>query len=405
MSGQVDQHQPPRAPGFAPAALLLWLALTGLACALALILFEVIMQAREPGPVMRVSPATYGEFDERLGVHYAPDTQLSFAYVDGGGRVLDCIEGLSRTNRDGLRGQDTLQDHDAPSVRVRLIASGDSFSHWNNAGMTVVDHVRVNLQAGRPAGQAVSVLNVAGGTFGLQHMLVHLADQLDRLRQPPQAVVLPFIGDDITRGWWHVRTERDAAGRVRPRIAAAPACLAVDSGCGADEYLVVPRATQAWCRAQLAGAPQDEVNAAILAQYRDIAGFRFVHLRRVARQLGLPLHDHSVIPRLASPDDVDWQRVDAAVARIRRSQAKLFMVYLPLEAEIRKRRIELDPLQKTLLSRFEERLSTKTLFPGDFAEFRSISQFAISSVDPHPSVALQQAYGAYLAAFLRPYLH
>lgn len=263
--------------------------------------------------------------------------------------------------------------------------------------MTVVDHVRQSLQA---RGHAASVLNVAGGTFGLQHMLVHVADQIDRLSRPPDAVVLQFIGDDITRGWWHVRTERDAAGHVRPRIAATPACLPVDSGCGADEYLVVPRATQAWCRAQLAGAPQDEVNAAILAQYRDIAGWRFVHLRRLARQVGLPLHDHSVIPRLSSPDAVDWQRVDAALERIRRSQAKLFLVYLPLEAEIRNRRIDLDPLQRMLLSRFEGRLSTKTLFPSDYSEFRGVSQFAVSGVDPHPPVPLQQAYGAWVGAQL-----
>lgn len=129
MNTRRDPEQLIRGRGAGAAALLLSLVLMLLASALALVLFEVFMQARDPGPVMRVSSSAYGEFDPHLGVRYTPGSQLSFAYVDRQGRVLDCIEGLSRTNRDGFRGRDTLQDHGSPAVRLRLIATGDSFSH------------------------------------------------------------------------------------------------------------------------------------------------------------------------------------------------------------------------------------------------------------------------------------
>ena len=127
----------------------------------------------------------------------------SYAYIDSTGRVLECLPTISKTNVDGFRGLDTRADYEAAAQRV--LVGGDSFSQWHVDGKTIVDYTKSELNV---RAYSAALLTVAGGTFGLEHMVAHLADALTRTRQP----------------WWsppRVRSASCARTRRRPMCSAS----------------------------------------------------------------------------------------------------------------------------------------------------------------------------------------
>ena len=375
---------------------LMWLALVGGSLLIALVLFEVIMQhLRQDRVTMRVAPFPYGVLDENLGVRYEPDTSISFSYLDSKGRVVECLPDISITNADGFRGLDRKQDY--REAERRIIATGDSFSHWNNDGLTLVDYTKAQLNR---QGFDASVLNVAGGTFGLEHMVVHIAEAIEEAgAYPPDIVAIQFIRDDITRDWWYLDTIPDGKGRLRARLGRSLKCLAPDSGCGSDEYLIEKEATQEWCMSRKGTGTVDDVSRNLVSAYRDIRGF-FVYVRKAFARLGMiDSQATSVIPRVVSIEDTDTSRIHRAIEAIRASGAKTVFVYLPTEEEIRSRKIySFDENENAILRFYEHALGVSVIYPEDFSAFDGITEFAISPADSHPSVELQRGYGRYLAS-------
>lgn len=374
---------------------LVWLVVVVGSFAVSLVLFELIMQQlRQNRVAMRVAPSPYGVLDEDLGVRYEPGTSISFAYLDGKGRVLECLPNISVTNADGFRGLDKRNDY--LNADRRIIASGDSFSHWNNNGLTLVDYTMFELNR---EGADVSILNVAGGTFGLEHMVVHVAEAIGQFdAYPPDIVAIQFIRDDITRGWWYLDTLTDEAGRLRARLGKSLECLEPDSGCGSDEYLIEKRATQEWCLSMKGTGTVDGVSTDLLGAYRDIRGF-FVYARKAFARLRLVDRQvTSVIPRVGSIEGLNTARVRQAIEAIKESGAGIAFVYLPTAEEIRSRQIYMfDENERAVLRFYENALGVRVSYPKDFSAFEGISGFAISPADGHPSVELQKGYGRYLA--------
>ena len=372
-----------------------WILVTSGSILVALVLFELMMQQTRKGAVaMRVAPASYGQVDDVLGIRYLPNTSVSYAYLDATGRVLECLPDISVTNSDGFRGLDTKPDYRTADHRV--IVTGDSFSHWNNSGMTIVDHTKAQLNELVPD---ASLINVAGGTFGLEHMVVHAAAAIDEMgASRPQLVAIQFIKDDITRDWWYRKTMQDANGQSRARLAGSLECLATDSGCGSDEYLIEPRATQQWCEAQKGKESSDDISADLVASYKEIRGF-FVYVRRVLARVGLiDRSATSVIPRVESVDASNTDRISRAIQRIRDSGADIALVYLPTVEEIKSGQIyEFTEIEHAVLRFYEERLGVPTIYPADYSAFDGVTNFTVSPFDRHPSIDLQRAYGKYLA--------
>ena len=373
--------------------LLGWTGVVAGSVLVALVLFELMMQnAREGTVAMRVTPNAYGVFDPELGVRYEPGTSISYAYLDSKGRVLDCLSTISRTNADGFRGLDTRADYTAAAHKV--LVSGDSFSHWNVDGMTLVDYTKSSLNE---RGIGASLLNVAGGTFGLEHMVVHLAAAIEDPAIPaPDLVSIQFIRDDITRGWWYLDTRVDDGGRPRARLGSRVECLAPDSDCGSDEYLLEPRATQSWCEGQKGTGTVDALGEALVATYDEIRGF-FVYTQRVFARLGLT-ERRSVIPRVVDIGNADTDRIRRATDVIRDSGARVLLVYLPDADEIRAGQAHaLDANERAILELYERQLGVAVTYPDDYTAFDGVDTFAVSPYDSHPSAELQRAYGAYLA--------
>lgn len=377
---------------------LIWLVVVGGSVVIALILFEVMMQQfRQDEVAMRVAPDSYGVLDEYLGVRYEPGSSISFAYLDAKGRVLECLNDVSVTNVDGFRGLDKKQEY--REATQRIIVTGDSFSHWNNDGLTLVDYTKAQLNQ---QGFDASLVNVAGGTFGLEHMVVHIAAAIDETGPyAPDLVAIQFIKDDITRNWWYLDTIADGSGRPRARLGRSLECLAPDSGCGSDEYLIEKEATLEWCLSRKGTGTVDDVSRELVGVYRDIRGF-FVYVRKAFARLGMiDSQATSVIPRVDSIEDTDTSRILRAIEAIKASGAKIVFVYLPTEVEIRSRTIySFDDNEKAILRFYEEALGVPVDYPEDFSAFDGITEFAISPADSHPSVPLQRGYGRYLAPIL-----
>lgn len=380
-----------------------WTVLVGGSVFISLVLFELIMQLARQGTVaMRVSPSSYGVFDEELGVRYEPGTSISYAYLDSKGRVLECLPNISKTNADGFRGLDTKRDYQ--EAEQRLFVSGDSFSHWNIAGFTLVDYTKAELN---DQGYSASLINVAGGTFGLEHMVVHLAAAIDEAGAfKPDLVAVQFIRDDITRGWWYLDTLKDDSGRLRARLGRSVGCLSPESNCGSDEYLIEKRATQAWCEGLKGSGKVDEVSTDLVDAYSEIRGF-FVYVRRAFTRLGIvDRQSTSVIPRVFSMDETNTDRILSAIESIRASGARVVFVYLPTSEEIQSQKVfTFDENENSVLRFYEEHLGVPVVYPTNYSAFDGVDEFAISRVDSHPSVELQRAYGRYLAAIFSDALH
>ncbi len=377
------------------AHLLAWTVLVGGSVFVAFVLFEFMMKLlRQDTVAMRVTPSSYGVFDEELGVRYEPGTSISYAYLDSKGRVLECMPDISKTNSDGFRGLDTMRYY--RDAEQRILVSGDSFSHWNIAELTIVDHTKAALNE---QGYTASLINVAGGTFGLEHMVVHLAAAIEEAGElEPDLVAIQFIRDDITRGWWYLDTRTDDDGRPRARLGRSVECLAPDSDCGSDEYLIEPRATQAWCEGLKGSGIVDDVGADLADTYRDIRGI-FVYVPRAFARLGIiDRQSTGVIPRVVTIEDTYTDRILSAIESIKASGARIAFVYLPTSEEILSRKIySFDENEGAVLRFYEEQLGVPVIYPTDYSAFDGISKLAVSPFDSHPSAELQRAYGVYLA--------
>ena len=373
-----------------------WAVLVAGSIFIALVLFELMMQrAREGTVAMRVAPSSYGVFDEGLGVSYEPGTTISYAYLDSKGRVLECLPEISRTNEDGFRGRDRMRDYQ--EAEQRLLVTGDSFSHWNIDGFTLVDYTKAQLIE---HGFSASLINVAGGTFGLEHMVVHLAATIEAAGDlKPDLVAIQFIRDDITRGWWYLDTVEDHRGMPRARLGRSVECLAPDSNCGSDEYLIETRATQQWCQSLKGSGTIDEVAADLAETYREIRGF-FVYVPRAFARLGIvDRQSTSVIPRVVSIEQTDTSRILRAIESIKASGARIAFVYLPTSEEILSRQVyTFNETENAVLRFYEQHLGVRVTYPTDYSAFDGVGELAVSPVDSHPSAELQRAYGRYLAA-------
>ncbi len=355
-------------------------------------IYEVFMQMYYHQPVIRVSSNSYGIYDKTLGVKYEPLSSISFAYLNKKGEVLDCIKNLSVTNKDGFRGIDTIADF--REAKLKVLVSGASFSHWNNEGKTIVDYTKQNLQEVIPS---VSVLNVAGGTFSLSHMIVNISQTIqNKAINKPDIVVIQFSRSDLSRGWWYADALKDEHGYTRSRIAKSPRCLKLNSNCGTDEYLINPKATYEWCVGQKGKKNVDVVGENLIAQYNDIKGFNFIYLPRLLSNY-YSFKNTKNIPVVTFPKDIDASKLETATDFFKKSDIKILFILLPNENEIKNKKVTLPKYTKRLINFYESKLQSKVIMPSHFSDFDGIDRFAVSKADRHPSVEAQKAYGKYIA--------
>jgi hypothetical protein len=342
-------------------------------------------------PSFRISPTAHSKFDERLGQKFQPNSKLSLAYIVDG-KLVGCLDEIASANSDGLGGRDTFADYGRADFK--LISTGDSFSHWKQNKTTIADVVAETIRA--KTGTSVANLNFARGAFGLIHMINIAAVEAEALR--PDAVIIQFILDDLTRGWWYTKEHIDAAGNRRALLAPTIADLN-DPARSNDEYIVDPRGTYEWCLERLAKGGTDDILEHAFERYRQ--------LRREKRSFFRPVLYESLImrlthreffsvpslPRVYTPEAMRKDpRYAEGVKALRRSGIPILLVNLPVEY----RRLSRD--QAAILAAIEEDLGVKTIYLDDYVTKDKDFKWDLLPLEGHPSYDGIREYGKGVAA-------
>jgi hypothetical protein len=347
--------------------------------------------------ILRLADSKYGQLDERLGVRYLPNTSLSFAYLIDGA-VKECLPNISVTNADGFRGNDLLADFH--NSKYKILFAGDSFSHWNNKGMTIPDFVKKELVQNDLDS---SILNTAGGAFGLIHMLANAAYFSEKLK--PDSIVIAFVTDDIRRDWWVTGAIVDKDGRVRPRIAKRKEGLEIGNE-GQDEYIIDPRVNMAWCeKMKSGGIKNDEIIKSSYEFYhhQNERPLFFFWDRLIFKATGKSIYKKQVgsIPQI---QDIESVRSDKnyrnAVSILQDLKIPIHFVHLPRGRELKEKKVSFNALETDILDMMVQDLSASLFFQHDFSDFPTDITWEVSPYDAHPSFDASAFYGKYLARYL-----
>lgn len=374
---------------------------------------EVIYRAKkiiegEPSRQLnyRLASSVYGQFDPRFGQRFLPDSSLNYAVVRGG-VVEQCLGVIASANSDGLGGRATFADYS--TADLRLITTGDSFSHWKQDGLTIPDVVETLIS--RSANRKTANLNLARGAYGLLHMLVISSEFARELR--PHAIVIQFVSDDLVRGWWYT-SQSEMEGRLRALISPRADSFG-DFRLTNDEYIVDRLATDEWCERQRNQGHQDKVLRDANEFYREyvraknigvnpFAIDRLYFYDRLYYQIaGLRwFQDHNVIPQVSHREFVTSAVYKRSIALIREMQIPVILVHVPLAAEIRRGRPALGTEARKIWKQLEHDLGTKVLtyfdLPGRPAPPEKID---LTPWDGHPNAAGIRFYGEYVHSALK----
>lgn len=338
----------------------------------------------------RVTPTVYVEYSEPYGESLKPNAQCWVSHVRRGRVVWGNLS--SRSNRDGLGGRTTIREYE--NADVRILVFGDSFSHWNQNGVTWPDLLEGILS--EQLGRQVRVLNYARGTYGVLQMIDLAADKVEEHR--PDLVILAAIGDDFTRArWWAKEIQRD--GITRWMLSSRKDDF-LDYRVAVDELLVHPEATQEWCRRQLSAPDErDPILAVLNARYaklhREIESVRRpIQTFSLTRSYLLTRIVHGTAFRAAPPQTVpridyrDYRCDPQTSLNLRRLEAAgvpLLLVYLPLADEVKTRTLLVTDQTRELISSLEQTVGAEFCFLQQEYQGEPPGKLDLLPYDSHPS--------------------
>ncbi|HKH43107.1 MAG TPA: SGNH/GDSL hydrolase family protein [Thermoanaerobaculia bacterium] len=350
----------------------------------------------------KVTPRVYVEFDPRYGERFKPDSELWVSYVVDGRLAWGSV--ISRSNRDGLGGRTTIDQYRRAPVKVLVF--GDSFTHWNQGGVTWPDLLQDHLR--RALRRDVAVLDYARGGYGLLQMLDLAADKAAELR--PDLVVIAAIGDDFTRKrWWCKEVRKD--GITRWLLSERPDHFS-DDRIAIDYMVVDPAATREWSQRRLAlaagggthGEP-DPVLAGANAQFRKLrdevaAVRRDFHPWTLDRSYLLHRLTHGypfavpvrTIPRFDFDDFAADARTRSNLRRLAATGIPLLLVYLPTAPEMAARECLASRRTRRLMSSLEHLAGTRFRLVQREYRGKMPAKMDLLPYDAHPSRQGLQLY-------------
>lgn len=344
----------------------------------------------------KVTPSVYVEFDPRYGERFKPDSELWVSYVVDGRLAWGTI--ISRSNRDGLGGRTTIDEY--RRAAVKLLAFGDSFTHWNQGGATWPDLLQDDLR--RALRQDVAVLDYARGGYGLLQMLDLAADKAAEHR--PDLIVIAAIGDDFTRArWWSQEIRRD--GIIRWMLSEHPDDYS-DYRIAIDYMLVDPGATREWSLERLAaGGGPDPVLAGANAQFRkirdEVAAVRrdfhswaldrsyLVHRLTHGHPFTVPVQ---TIPRFDFDDFAADARTRSNLRRLAATGIPLLLIYLPTAQEMKARECFAGRRVRRLMASLERLAGTRFRLLQREYRGKVPAKMDLLPYDAHPSRQGLQLY-------------
>ncbi|MEO6151419.1 MAG: SGNH/GDSL hydrolase family protein [Mucilaginibacter sp.] len=309
----------------------------------------------------RVSASVHVENDSKYGEHPKANHTCWFTNVTNGKVTKGTTIFVS--NNDKLDGRATLSEY--KKAEYKILAFGDSYTHWNQDGDTWPDILQKNLNALK--GKNVVVLNYARGAYGLLQMLDLAADKVDELK-PDMVIFSVGRGNIANDRWWSYETKQDDYTRW---------ILSSKNGEGNaywytnDLAQVTAGTTAQWCEKQIESPdPNDPVLKKANAQ------FLAMNEKKVKQQYYIPLFswDHSYllnricgksqfpskgfIPQLKVNDFGADVKTANNIKRIKAAKVPVMMVYIPSIEEIKNKRdsIYYDKHKQELLVSLEKRI-------------------------------------------------
>jgi hypothetical protein len=360
----------------------------------------------------RLAQSVYAQFDEQFGTRFLPDSKKVLSLITNG-RVVSCLGMVESANADGLGGRSTLAEaHNADYV---IFTTGDSFSHWKRSNVTVPDVVE-SLLSMRMNRKIVN-LNFARGGYGLLQMLTIAAEMYPLVK--PDLVVIQFISDDVTRGRWWTR-EAVIDSRKRAQMSSLPNGFD-DVRITNDEDVVDERATEEWCQQQLKATTQDSVAKAATDYYHAYLRTKGLAIQPLVltksylldalwtRLLGRPFHrDRSasvLIPYVTPEEFVADPGYHDAIGKLKGFGVPIFLVHLPLKAEISAGGPLLMPDQARIWNQLEKDLGTRVITLLAFPNRPETPQkIDLQPYDPHPNLDGIMFYGEYITRALEAHV-
>jgi hypothetical protein len=306
----------------------------------------------------RMTPSVQIEYDEKYGFRPKPNTAFWMSSIRDGQVVWGSV--ISVSNADGLAGKSTINEYNHAELKVLVF--GDSYSQWNQQGVTWPDILEQNLLKSQQ--KRVAVLDYARAGYGVLQMLDLAADKIEEHR--PDLVIIATIGNDFTRGRWWAR-EVTTEGITRWMLSSRKDDF-LDYRFAVDEYLVCPEATREWCEKQVLHGNSDPVLEKANSQFGRlkievesqrksvpwISWGSFLYKRIVT---GSPLEETADgLPRLSINDFREDEKTRENVKRIRAGGAPVLLVYLPKMPELRKRRRAVNYQSEQLMASLEQML-------------------------------------------------
>jgi hypothetical protein len=387
------------------------LVLIAIGVLLSLALAEIAVRAQLGSrPVsFHIVNAVFGQYDERFGQRFRPNSRKILSLVSNG-RVVWCPGVVASANADGLGGRSTLED--ARRADYVIFTTGDSFSYWQRSALTVPDVVESLL--GERTGLKVVNLNFARGTYSVLQMLTLAAEMYPVLK--PQLVVVQFISDDLTRGrWWTRETVID--GRTRSQMAPSASGFD-DTRITNDEDVVDARATEAWCGRQLLAPDQDVVvqeSVAFHRAYLRSKGIAFEPFSLTKSYLieavwttvfGRPFYSQtafSLMPRVTAREFLADPGYADAVQKLKKLRVPIVLVHLPNKAELMVGRPFRGREAESFWTHLERDLGTHIVTLAEMAH-RPVAPRTIDLQpnNAHPSLDGIKFYGDYVATAIEP---
>jgi hypothetical protein len=356
----------------------------------------------------KVSSETNARYSRAFGIQSIPDKTHSMITIKDG-KVFWIGESVKIANKDGLHGKTTLAEFREADFRV--LAFGDSFTHWNRKGFTWPDLLQANLSG--LTSKKVAVLNYGQAGYGILQMFDLAEARIRELR--PDLAVFAFINDDLARiRWWYKAVTIN--GVTRSLLSRDP-----DNFDRSKDFMLIhPRATVAWARESMRDPDKENpVLDQIMKRYQETKaatgkklGLRESRLASLDQVYifnrvftGSPF---KLMPRLMRVNFDDFgadAQIVSKISAINRMNVPYLLLHLPNMKQIRSQKNLANEQDARLLSSLERLTNRPVVYLyEEIDEGMLREKISLMPHDPHPSYFGLKLYADTISKHVMKYM-
>lgn len=363
-----------------------------------------VNNAFEAKSEFRAGSFVYGLYDEKHGVRYVPSKKFTLFNIKNG-QVTWCPDAISISNKDGINGKTTIAEYEQADIKI--LAFGDSWTHWNQGGYTWPDFLEDFLS--EKLNKNVKVLNFGRGGYGILQMFDLAADKV--LELDPDLMLIAFFTGDLKRNRWWTKV-RVIGGYERPLL--SPSKSNFSLSIASDEYLVNPKVNLDWCQEMLGKDTQDPILSQVIEQYTTIKqtidekrGKNLIHsmdksylFYKIATGSAFG-NRRPLLPKVTFKDFREDEQMMENVARIKETNTPFVMFHLPFRKEILNSKVNMPGIYEALLKSLEVVTGKNVVFLHEEIDKSSLpKKMDLMPHDGHPNFEALELYGKTISNYL-----